>query len=115
MRHVLPALALALAAAPLTAQTYKTQKYNIGGDGAFDYLSVDADGRVFVSRSNHVMVVDGATGKVLGDIKDTPRVHGISFVTSAGVGFTTNAGDSTSSMFDLKTLDVKKKVKAGKD
>ena len=116
MRHALlpAALTVALVAAPLSAQ-YKTQKFNIGGEGAFDYLSVDADGRVFVSRSNHVMVVDGATGKVLGDIKDTPRVHGIAFVPSAGVGFTTNGGDSTSSMFDLKTLDVKKKVKAGKD
>ena len=70
---------------------------------------------MFVSRSTHVMVVDGATGKVLGDIKDTPRVHGIAFAPKAGLGFTTNGGDSTSTMFDLKTLDVKKKVKAGKD
>jgi streptogramin lyase len=115
MRHtLLSALAIAATVTPLSAQTYKTQKYDIGGDGAFDYLSVDPDGRVFVSRSNHVMVVDGATGKVLGDIKDTPRVHGIAFVPSEGVGFTTNAGDSTSTMFDLKTLAVKKKIKAGR-
>ena len=55
------------------------------------------------------------TGKVLGDIMDTPRVHGIAFAPKAGLGFTTNGGDSSSSMFDLKTLGVKKKVKAGKD
>ena len=79
------ALATALActiAAPRAAfsQTYKVEKYNIGGDGGTDYLTADpASGRVFVSRSTHVMVVDGATGKVLGDIKDTPRVHGIAF------------------------------------
>ena len=46
---------------------------------------------------------------------DTPRVHGIAFAPKAGLGFTTNGGDSTSTMFDLKTLGVKKKVKAGKD
>jgi hypothetical protein len=70
---------------------------------------------VFVSRGTHVMVVDGATGKVLGDIMDTPRVHGVAFAPRAGLGFTTNAGDSTSSMFDMTTLAVKKKIRAGKD
>jgi hypothetical protein len=100
-------------ASPLAAQAYKTQKFNIGGEGAFDYLSIDPTGRVFVSRSTHVMVVDGSNGKVLGDIPDTPRVHGIAFAN--GMGFTTNGGDSTSTMFDLKTLEVKKKIKAGKD
>ena len=111
----LAALALTIFASSLTAQSYKTHRYDIGGEGAFDYLSVDATGRVFISRGTHVMVVDGATGKVLGDIKDTPRVHGIAFVPSAGVGFTTNAGDSTSTMFDLQTLAVKKKIKAPQD
>jgi DNA-binding beta-propeller fold protein YncE len=116
MRHALLAgVALAVTTSTLAAQSYKTQKYDIGGEGGFDYLSVDATGRVFVSRGTHVMVVDGATGKVLGDIKDTPRVHGIAFVPSAGVGFTTNAGDSSSTMFDLKTLAPKQRIKAGKD
>jgi DNA-binding beta-propeller fold protein YncE len=101
-------------ATSLSAQTYKTQKFNIGGEGNFDYLTADATGRVFVSRGTHVMVVDGATGKVLGDIKDTPRVHGIALAPKQGLGFTTNSGDSTLTMFDWKTLEVKKKVKAGK-
>jgi hypothetical protein len=98
-----------------SAQTYKTQKWNIGGDGGTDYLTAEpGTGRVFVSRATHVMVVDGATGNVLGDIKDTPRVHGVAFAPKVGLGFTTNGGDSTSTMFDAKTLDVKKKIKAGK-
>lgn len=106
---------LATLAATAPAQQYKVEKYNIGGEGGFDYLTADpASGRVYVSRGTHVMVVDGATGKVVGDLKDTPRVHGIAF-SKAGVGFTTNAGDSTSSMFDPATLAVKKKIKAGKD
>ena len=110
---ILTAFAVAVAAAPLSAQKYQTQKFNIGGDGAFDYLAVDPAGRVFVSRSTHVMVVDGATGNVLGDIKDTPRVHGVAFAPN-GMAFTTNAGDSTSTMFDTKTLAVKQKIKAGR-
>src|SRR5215469_14655775 len=56
------------------------------------------------------MVVDGTTGNVLGDIPDTPGVHGAGIATKAGHGFTTNGGDSTVTMFDLKTLAVIKKI-----
>ena len=92
-------------------QPHVLAKYNIGGDGGTDYLNVDAaTGRVFISRGTHVMVVDGATGKVVGDILDTPRVHGIAFAPGAHHGFTTNAGDSTVTMFDLGTLAVIKKI-----
>ena len=66
--------------------------------------SKPATGRVFVSRATHMMVVDGATGKVLGDIPNTPGVHGAGIATKAGHGFTTNGGDQTVTMFDLKTL-----------
>ena len=68
-------------------------------------------GRVFVSRDTHVMVVDGNTGKVIGDIPDTPRMHGVALAPSSNHGFTTNAGDSTVTMFDLKTLAPIKKIK----
>lgn len=109
-------LAIAVMALPsaLSAQTFKIEKYNIGGEGGTDYLSADpATGRVYVSRGTHVMIVDGATGKVVGDLPNTPRVHGIAFAPKANHGFTTNAGDSTSTMFDLATLKEVKRVKAG--
>lgn len=93
------------------AQTFKVTKYNIGGEGGTDYLTAEpGTGRVFVSRSTHVMVVDGATGKVLGDIPDTPRMHGIALAAKWNHGFTTNAGDSTVTMFDLKTLAPIRKI-----
>jgi DNA-binding beta-propeller fold protein YncE len=112
------AAALMLTALPFAAraQQFKVEKFNIGGEGGTDYLSADpATGRVYISRSSHVMVVDGATGKVVGDIGDTPRTHGIAFSEKSGHGFTTNGGDSTSTMFDLKSMAVIKKVHAGKD
>src|SRR3954463_5561943 len=100
----------------LHAQTFTAQKMSIGGDGFFDYLSVDtATNRVFVSRGTHIMVVDGATGQVVGDIPNTPRVHGAMLVPSENHGFTTNGGDSSVTMFDLKTLAVIKKIPAGVD
>ena len=106
-----PALAILAAAlaipAAASAQNFTVQKYDIKGDGGTDYLTAEpGTGRVFVSRGTHVMVVDGLTGKVLGDIADTPRTHGIALAMKDGHGFTTNAGDSTSTMFDLKNLAV---------
>jgi hypothetical protein len=93
------------------AQTFKVEKYNIGGEGGTDYLVAEpGTGRVFVSRGTHVMVVDGATGKVLGDIPNTPRTHGIGLAPKYNHGFTTNGGDSSLTMFDLKTLAFIKRI-----
>jgi len=107
----------ALLAAALTlpadgqAQTFKVARFNIGGEGGTDYVVAEpGTGRVFVSRSTHVMVVDGPTGKVIGDIPDTPRMHGIGLAAKWNHGFTTNAGDSSVTMFNLKTLGFIKKI-----
>src|SRR5690349_24981402 len=92
--------------------TFTVQKWNIGGDRGTDYLTAEpGTGRVFISRATHVMVVDGATGKVLGDIPDTPHAHGIALAPKSGHGFITNGGDSTVTMFDIKSLAVIKKIR----
>jgi DNA-binding beta-propeller fold protein YncE len=96
------------------AQTFTVEKFDIKGDGGTDYLAVEAaTGRVFVSRGTHMMVVDGSTGKVLGDIPDTPGVHGAGIATTSGHGFTTNGSNNTVTMFDLKTLSVVKQITVG--
>src|SRR5947207_15120689 len=116
-KHLLIALAFFAAVAPprtVDAQTFKVEKFDIKGDGGTDYVAVEsATGRVFVSRGTHMMVVDGPTGKVLGDIPDTPGVHGAGLATKAGHGFTTNGGDQTVTMFDLKTLEMIRKLTVG--
>src|SRR5690349_20744947 len=107
-------LLAAVTARPTAAPAFKVDKYDIKGEGGTDYVTVEsATGRVFVSRSTHMMVVDGATGKVLGDIPDTPGVHGVGIATKAVHGFTTNGGDQTVTMFDLKTLAAIKQIKVG--
>jgi YVTN family beta-propeller protein len=115
-RHVLPSLTFLIAAVMASpsvgsGQAFKVVKFNIGGDGGTDYLTAEpGTGRVFVSRGTHVMVVDGTSGKVLGDIPDTPRTHGIALAAASNHGFITNGGDSTVTMFDLRTLAVIKKI-----
>ncbi|MGB7211038.1 MAG: hypothetical protein WBC97_00250 [Gemmatimonadales bacterium] len=107
---VLVALIVTLPAV-LQAQSFRVAKYTIGGDGGTDYLTAEpGTGRVFVSRSTHVMVVDGATGKVLGDIPGSERNHGIALAEKDGHGFITSGGDSNVVMFDLKTLTVLRRI-----
>ncbi len=111
LKSVLAAAVLALPAAA-GAQTFKVDKFDIGGTGGTDYVTAEAGtGRVFVSRGNHVMVIDGPTGKVLGDILDVGGNHGIALSAKAGHGFISSAADSSAVMFDLKTLAVIKHVK----
>jgi hypothetical protein len=94
-----------------SAQTFKVDKWDIGGTGGTDYLVAEpGTGRVFDLARTHVMVIDGATGKVLGDIPDTPRMHGIGLAPKWNHGFTTNGGDSSVTMFDLTTLAAIKKI-----
>lgn len=101
---------------PATAQAFTATRVDVGGAGGHDYLTADpSTGRLFISRGTHVMVVDAGSGRVVGDIADTPRVHGIAFAPRSQHGFTTNAGDSTLTMFDLRSLAVLRKIHAGTD
>ena len=103
---------MALAAA---APGYKVMNtYRIGGDGGWDYLTADASARrLYISRATHVIVLDLDSGKTVGDIADTPGVHGIALAPELGRGFTSNGREGTVSIFDLKTLATSSKVKVG--
>jgi DNA-binding beta-propeller fold protein YncE len=90
-----------------------TKTYKLGGEGGWDYLTVDPDSHhLFISRSTHVMVIDADSGKSVGDIPDTPGVHGIALAKDLGRGFTSNGREGTVSIFDLKTLKLINKVQA---
>ncbi len=120
MRRWLPALlAVLVAAATLAAAApgYKVvNTYKVGGDGGWDYLTADAAARrLYISRATHVIVLDLDSGKVVGDIADTPGVHGIALAPELGRGFVSNGREGTVSIFDLKTLATISKVKVGEN
>ena len=89
------------AAIPAAAQQptpgyHVASKVKLGRDGGWDYLVVDTVGqRVFISRGTHTLVVDARTDSVVGDILDTPGVHGIALAWDLGRGYTSNGRDST--------------------
>lgn len=91
----------------------KIHKMEIGGEGGWDYLSVDSETkRLYVSRGNRVVVVDLDSEKVIGELPDTPGVHGVAIVSELGKGFTSNGSDSTLTVFDLKSLKPTGKIEA---
>jgi DNA-binding beta-propeller fold protein YncE len=91
-----------------------TRTIPLGGDGSWDYLRFDPDGkRLFVSRATRVMVVDLAHGKLAGEIPDTAGVHGVALVTGAHRGVTSNGKANTATIFDLGTLQTIATVPTG--
>jgi YVTN family beta-propeller protein len=81
------------------------KKIPIPGEGSWDYLSVDEGARrLYVSHGTQVEVVDVDSGAVVGNIPNTPGVHGIAVAAELGRGFVSNGKASTVTIFDLKTL-----------
>ena len=89
-----------------------TNKIQLGGDGGWDYLSVDESaGRLYLSHASQVMVVDLKKGALAGTIADTKGVHGIAIAQDLNKGFISCGRDSSVAVFDLKTLAVTNRVK----
>lgn len=108
--------AATFAAVPAFAQKqFKvTNRVKLGGEGGWDYLVYDPDGkRLFLTRGSHVMVVDAATLKVTGDIPDLSAIHGVALAPEFNRGFISNGGDDTVTIFDLKSLKKLDSVKVG--
>jgi YVTN family beta-propeller protein len=88
--------------------------YKLGGDGGWDYLNLDSSSRrLYISRATHVIVIDADSGKPVGDIPDTPGVHGIALAPELGRGFVSNGREGTVTIFDIQTLKLIAKVKVG--
>jgi DNA-binding beta-propeller fold protein YncE len=103
-----------LSAGPSGYHVAKTLK--LGGDGGWDYLTVDAKARrVYISRGTHVMVVDADTGAVVGDIPNTNGVHGIAIAPDMDKGFVSDGRDNTVTIFDAKTLKTLGTATTGKN
>jgi DNA-binding beta-propeller fold protein YncE len=112
------AAAAFIAACPLSglagaqaSGSYQVQKIQlIGGDGGFDYVTADPDGRnLYVARSGpagHIAIFNLDSLAQVGDIPNT-SAHGAAVDTATGHGFATS---KPVTMFDAKTFAVIKKI-----
>ena len=111
-------LGLGLVIAPLaqgatdSAKWEVLQRWKLGGEGGWDYLTLDpAKDRLFISRGTRVDVISTESGKLLGSIPDTLGVHGIALAKALNRGYTSNGRGNSVTVFDLDTLKVIQEVK----
>jgi DNA-binding beta-propeller fold protein YncE len=99
------------------AGDYKLLKENpVGGEGGWDYLSVDEAGRrLYVSHRAKVVVIDIDKDAVVGEVADTPGIHGFAVAHDLGRGFSSNGREAKSSVVDLNTLQTISKVATGEN
>jgi len=105
-----------LAASAVGADYHLINTYKLGGEGGWDYLTVDSSSRrMYISRGTHVTVIDVDTGKTVGDIPDTQGVHGIALAPELGRGFVSDGREGMVTIFDIQSLKPITKVKAGEN
>jgi DNA-binding beta-propeller fold protein YncE len=106
------AFSACMCAAAAPATTYSVDaRWTLGGTGGWDYLSVDAaTHRLFVTRADHVDVVDIASGERIGAVQPTEGVHGVALAPALHKGYASNGRGDSVSVFDLATLATLKTV-----
>ena len=115
-------LSTALIALATTAICHADDLYHfikeipVAGDGGWDYLSVDsAARRLYVSHATKVVVIDIDKDTVVGEITNTPGVHGLAPAPELGRGFVSCGRENKAAIVDLKTLEILSKVDTGQN
>src|SRR5258705_2676840 len=106
-----------VATAAFSAEGYKVlNKIKIGGEGRWDYVTMDsANRRLCVPNGASGEVVDPDAGKVVGTIPQLHGVHGIAIAPDLNRGFITNGQSNSVTVFDLKTLEKVGEPATGKN
>jgi len=103
-------------AAPQNSGYRVLRSIHLGGEGGWDYVTVDSDAnRVYIPRETHIMVLEEDTGKVIADIPGMNDIHGVVVVPEFNRGFVTGNKSETEGtiyIFDLKTLKITSSIKS---
>ena len=100
-------------ASPGPLQIIKT--IEAGGEGRWDYVSIDPVGRrMYVARATRVMVFDADSGALVGELSGLKGAHGVAMVPGGAIAFATSGLDGLVVAFDTKTLAAVHQIKAGK-
>ena len=92
------------------------KEIQVGGEGGWDYLSVDEIGRrLYVTHNTKVLVIGLDKQELAGEIADTPGVHGFALAPALGRGFSSNGREAKASIVDLKTLKTLAEVETGEN
>ncbi|MGA7340014.1 MAG: YncE family protein [Terracidiphilus sp.] len=111
-----PLAALALAAAALAAQQpyHIVDRWKIGGEGGWDYMTADGPAhRLYLAHGPRVDVVDTTSGKLIGSITGLYGTHGIALDSAGKFGYISDGGGNAVIVFDRATLATVASIPAG--
>jgi YVTN family beta-propeller protein len=115
--HYLPLaamLGLNFNAAADDSSYFVAARLAVAGDGGWDYPSIDPNTHLlYLSRADHVIVVDTVSGKSVGEIPETAGVHGIALAPDLNRGFISCGKANIVKVFDLKNRTVLASVGTG--
>lgn len=85
----------------------------LGTPNTWDYLVYSPmSNRVFVAHGNRLTVIDGGSGRIVGQVGPIPGgPHGIAFDRAANLGITDDGGIGQAVIFNLQSLKVVKRLK----
>ena len=103
-------------AAPQDSGYRVLRTIKLGGEGGWDYVTVDSLARhVYIPRSTHILVIDADSGKQVADIQGMNGLHGVAVAPEFNRGFVTgnkSEQEGTVYIFDLKTLMLTGSIKS---
>lgn len=117
---VMSAMALSIPAllpAADSGSPYKVQQtWTIGGDGGWDYLTVDSAAHLlYIARNTRIQIVDLKTGKLVGEITGFKGTHGVALDTAGKTGYISDGGSNSVAVFDRATRKVTATIPTGKN
>lgn len=87
------------------------ERMSLGAPTKWDFTDIDqVRHRLYLSRGDHVQVLQLPSGKPIGEIPNTAGVHGIAFAQDLNLGFTSNGASNSVTVFDLDTMQVKQEI-----
>jgi YVTN family beta-propeller protein len=107
-----------LAAMPTALPQFHVQdQWNLGGKGGWGFLVLDEPAhRLYIPRTNRVMVVDTETGKSIGEVDDMKNIRNIALDGSGKYGYVTDVTDGSAGfvrVFDRTTLKLITSIPTG--
>ena len=91
-------------------------RIQLEGNEGWDCLTIDSfTNRLFITRGNHIDVIDLKTEQLVGKITEhIDGAHGVAFVHALNKGYATSGKSSKVIVFDLGTLKNIKEINVGK-
>jgi YVTN family beta-propeller protein len=114
---IMAGVALSFFAVPAAhaQKSYAIQdKWAVGGEGGWDYLTADsAAHRLYVTHGPRVEVLDATTGKSIGAITGLKGTHGVALDTTGKFGYISDGGGNAVIVFDRESLKTVASIPAG--